>query len=292
MPNIINIVLPTFSVILIGYLFGKWRQINIASVTDVALYVGVPALVFVSLLKQDIVLVEAAKIWAASLLITLGCYLTARIAFKALKQKHSGLYVPISIMNTVNIPFPIISLAYGAPGMVAATLFFLPSSLIVFSFGTYLMSRGHWKENIKEIFRQPAIYAAVLGLVVNLLDVEVPGLLVGTLDFVALMTIPLVLFILGYNLSQSRMTTLPTTLLASFIRVGVGLGIGLLVVQVLDITGVFRSVVILNSAMPAATISVLLATKYNSEAKLVSSVVFVTTLASLVMVPLLLQVLG
>jgi len=292
MPNIFNIVLPTFSVILIGYLFSRFRKINVASITDITLYIGVPALVFVSLIKQKIVLVEAAKIWVASLIIMFGCFLIAWIAFKILKQKHSGLYLPISIMNTVNIPFPIISLAYGATGMVAATLFYIPNSLIVFSIGTYMVSGGHWKENIKEIFRQPAVYASIIGLLVNFLNIPVPELLISALDFIAMMAIPLVLFILGYNLSQSRMTTLPTTLLASFIRMGVGLGIGLMVVQVLDITGVFRSVVIFYSAMPAAAIVSILATKYDNEADLVSSVVFVTTLASLVVVPLLLQMLG
>jgi predicted permease len=88
------------------------------------------------------------------------------------------------------------------------------------------------------------------------------------------------------------MSSLPTTFLASFLRMGVGLGIGLLVVYLLDMTGVYRSVVILDSAMPAAALSALLAAKYNNEAGLISSVVLVTTIASLVIVPLLLRMLA
>jgi len=292
MLNIIDIILPTFFAILIGYLVGKLTKINIAPVTDITLYIGVPALVFVSLTKQDIVLADAAKIWAASLIITIGCMLVAWLVFKATGQKHSGLYVPIGVMNTVNIPFPIVSLAYGAPGLAAATLFNIPNNLFVFTVGTGIMTRKHWRENIKEVFRLPVIYASILGLILNLLDVPVPSLVLEPLAFISQLAGPLVLITLGFNISKAKMTAIPTSLLASFLRMGVGLGIGLLIVQALDITGVFRSIVILDSVMPAAAMSSILATKYDNEAELVSSVVFVTTLASLVVIPVLLNVLG
>jgi hypothetical protein len=291
MPTVINIVLPAFAAILIGYLFGRFRRINLSSIVDVTINIGVPALVFVSLIKHDIVLVDAVKICAASLIIMLGCLVIAWIVFKLLKQRHSGLYLPISAMNSVNLPFPIVSLAYGASGMVAVPLFYFPNILFIFSFGTYLMAKKSWQHNVREVIKQPALYSSLLGITVNLFDIGIPGLLVDAVDFIALMAIPLMLFTLGYNLSKSRVTTLSTTLLSSFMRMGVGLGMGFLVVQVLGITGVFRAVVLLESVMPAAVLSSILATKYDNETELVSSVVFVTTLASLIVIPLMLQLL-
>jgi predicted permease len=292
MPNLIDIVLPTFVVIFIGYLIGKLTKIKIAPVVDITLYVGVPALVFVSLLSQKIVLLDAAKIWAASIIIMLGCLIVARLVFMLLKQKHSGLYVSISLMNTVNIPFPIIYLAYGAEGLIAATLFYIPNCLSLYSFGIYTMAGKQWKDNIKEVLKQPVVYAFVSGLILNFLNIKVPVLIVNSLDFISLMAIPMVLLVLGHNLSTVRMSSFPTTLLASFLRVGVGLIIGLIVVNVLNITGIFRSVVILDSAMPAAAMSSLLATKYQNEAELVSSVVLLTTVASLIVIPFLLNMLA
>jgi predicted permease len=292
MSNIIEIVLPTFMVIAIGYLIGKFAKINIAPVADINLYVAVPALVLVSMLNQKIILLDAAKIWAASITIILGCLLLAWLVFKVLKQKHSGLYVSIAVMNTVNIPFPIIFLAYGAVGMTAATLFYIPGCISAYSLGIFIMAGKKWRDNIKEVAKQPAVYAAILGLLFNLYNVHVPELIHNTLDFVSKMAIPLILLVLGCNLAKVRIASVPTTLLASFLRVGIGLALGLLVVHVFNITGVYRSVVILDSAMPAAAVSSLMATKYNNEAELVSSVVFLTTVASLVIIPLLLHVLG
>jgi hypothetical protein len=135
------------------------------------------------------------------------------------------------------------------------------------------------------------MYAAIGGLLLNLLDVSVPELVLGPLSFISTMVIPLVLLVLGSNLSRVKLTSLPTTFLASFLRVGVGLVLGFLVVNLFDLTGVLRSVVILNSAMPAAAMTSMLATKYDNEAELVSSVVLVTTLGSLIVIPFLLRML-
>lgn len=292
MPNIIDIVLPTFIVIFIGYLIGRLTKIDMAAVVDIALYIGAPALVFISLLNKKIVLVDAAKVWAAAIIIMFGCGIIAWLVFKILKQRHSGLYVSISMMNTMNIPFPVVYLAYGVEGLIAATLFYIPNSLLMSSLGVYIMAGRRWRESIKEVFKLPIIYAAALGLILNLLDVNVPELVIGSLDLIAMMALPLVLLVLGYNLSKARMTSFPTTLLASFLRMGIGLVIGLFVVNFLDITSIFRSVVILVSAMPAAAMSSILATKYGNEADLVSSVVFLTTIASLIIIPFLLNMLA
>ncbi len=292
MPDIIEIVLPTFFAIFLGYLVGRFTRINITPVVDITLYIGVPALVLVSLLNKEIVLTDAAKMWASSLIIMLGCLVIAWLVFKLIRQKHSGLYISISMMNTVNIPFPVIYLAYGVEGLVGATLFYIPNVALMYTLGIYVMAGKRWKENMKEMLRQPVIYAAVIGLLLNFLNVRVPGLIVDSLDFVSMMAIPLVLLVLGHNLSRVRIKSFPTTVLACFLRMGVGLAIGLGIVSALNITGIYRSVVILDSAMPAAAASTILATKYRSEAEMVSSVVFLTTLVSLASIPFLLHILG
>jgi predicted permease len=292
MTDIFYIVVPTFFAIFVGYMVGRLSKISMAPVVDITLYIGVPALTFVSLLNNKIVLLDAVKIWASSLIIMLGCGLIAWLVFKIIRQKHSGLYVPIAVMNTINIPFPIIYLADGAEGLVPATLFYIPTAILVYSLGVFIMAGKHWKHNIKEVLKLPIVYAAVLGLILNLLSVKVPALVFDSLDFISKMAIPLVLIVLGHNLSSARITSFPTTLLACVLRMGVGLAIGLLVVSALHVSGVFRSVVILDAAMPAAAASAILAAKYQNEAETVSSVVFLTTLVSLVSIPLLLRMLG
>lgn len=292
MIGILNVVLPTFVVIVIGYLMGKIKKMDMRPIVDLVFYIGLPSLAFTSVTDKTIVLLDATKIWAAAISIMFGCGLTAWLVFKLIRQKHSGLYIPILIMNTVNIPFPIISLAYGAEGLFAATLFYIPNMLALYTVGIYLASGGHLKDGLKAMLKVPALYAAVAGLVVNFSHFEVPELIVKPLSVIGSMVIPLVLLILGSNLAAVRLRSLPTTLLASFLRVGIGISLGFLVVNLFQLSGILRAVVILDSAMPAAANAAMLATKYENEAELVASVVFVTTVASLVIIPFLLSVLA
>ncbi|MFC1897162.1 AEC family transporter [Chloroflexota bacterium] len=292
MINLLNVLMPTFVVILIGYLFGKIAKINMSAMVEVSFYVGLPALTFVSMTNTKIVLLDATKIWASALIIMFGCWIVAWLVFKIIGQKHSGLYIPIALMNTRVIPFAIIYLTYGPEGLYAATLFYIPNILLLCSLGVYIASGKHWKESIKEVFRVPTIYAAVGGLMFNFLNIAVPELVAKPLNFIGMMVIPLGLLVLGRNLSVVKLTSLPTTFLASFIRVGVGLLFGFLAVNLFNLTGILKSVVILDSAMPAAVMSVTLATKYNNEAEQVSSVVFITTISSLVVIPFLLHMLS
>ena len=142
---------------------------------------------------------------------------------------------------------------------------------------------------LKEVLKIPPIYAAVVGLLLNILEVDVPEVITTPLNIIGLMAIPLVLLVLGNNLSKINITSVPTTILASFLRIGVGLGFGFLAVTIFDLTGILRAVVILNSAMPAAVNAAIIATKYDNESDLVSSVIFVTTVASLAVIPFILS---
>jgi predicted permease len=290
--QLIDVVLPTFIIIFIGFIFGRIKKPDLSAVTEILIYIGIPSLVLTSMLEKDIVLGNALKVWGSALIIMFGCGTVAWIVFTVLRKKHSGLYIPISIMNAVNIPFPIIYLVYGSDGLFAATLFMIPSGILMYTAGIYIASGKDWKGALKEVFKIPPVYAAILGLLLNLFKVDVPDLVLQPLRIIGLMAIPLVLLVLGNNLSKIKVTSVPTTLLASFLRVGVGLGFGFLAVTVFDLTGVLRAVVILDSAMPAAVNAAIITTKYRNEPELVSSVVFVTTIVSLAIIPFLLNFLG
>lgn len=288
--DLLNILLPTFTAIFVGFLIGKFSKINMAGIIDLIFYVGVPALGFTSMMDKKIVLADASKVWASAIIIMLGCGLVAWTIFRMSGKKHSGMFISVMMMNTVNIPFPILSQLFGKDGLSGAILFYIPNVIILYSLGIIILSRKNWKNGLKEMAKVPAIYASVLGLAFNLLSVPVPAVILTQMNFIGTMTVPLVLITLGAKLAVVKIKSLPTTFIASGIRLGVGLGLGFAAVAIFHLTGVLRSVVIFDSAMPAAVNTSLLAIKYDSEPDLVSSVVFVTTIASLVMIPFLILI--
>jgi predicted permease len=224
--EIVNVVLPTFLAILIGYALGKTVRIDMTGLIDVVFYIGLPCIAFVSILSQDIVLLDAVKVWASTLMVTSGCGVIGFLLFKLIKKKHSGLYLPMSWPNSVNIPFPIITLAYGPAGLFAATLYYIPNVILMYSIGVFIAAGKSWRENLKEMLKVPTVYAAILALLLNLGHLSVPSLVIKPLDFISGMVIPAVVLTLGYNLSKVKITSLPTTLLASLVRVGGGMAIG------------------------------------------------------------------
>ena len=256
------------------------------------MYIALPALAFTSMLDKPIVLADAAVLWAAALLIVVGGFLMAFVFFRVSRQKHSGLYLPIAFMNNVNIPFPIIYMAFGSAGLSVATLFYIPNAILIYTLGVHIASKSaSWKDSAREIARVPLIYAALGGLALNLFGIVPPALVTDSLKFIGTAAIPLVLIVLGVNLSGIRLAQLSTAALASALRLFGGLALGLLMVALFDFQGVTRAVVLFEAAMPSAAFGSILCAKYQNESELVSTVVFITTVVSVVTVPLLLYLL-
>jgi len=289
MHEIATIIAPTFFAILVGYLYGRLRRASPAALIDIAMYIAVPCLAFTSIMARPIVLGQAAKIWASCVFIMAGTYVFARVVLTLKGGTHSGVYLPIIFSNSVNIPFPIIYMAFGAEGLANAALFYIPNGILIYSLGIYMAAgQKGLKVGVAETLRTPLLYAAVLGLVLNLSGVRVPGLVMDALGLVGRAGIPLVLIVLGISIGRIKFSHLPLTVFASVTRMGGGLAFGLLVVWLLGLTGIPRSVVIFDAAMPAAVFTSMIAAKYDNEVELVSSVVLMTTLLSVAAIPLLL----
>lgn len=288
--QIVTIIGPTVFVILLGYFFRRLSKIDLAPVADVALLVATPCLAFHSMYTSKIVLREAGELWLSLFFVMAGTVLLAKVVFTVLRQRHSGLYIAIVFANMVNIPLPIIYLAFGDEGAARVILMSIPQAILMYSLGVYVASnQGSVRQGLHTMLRTPLIYAALLGLVLNLIRVPLPEVVVLSTKFMGQASVPLMLFLLGSTVGRFRVTQGWLTLGAAVLRMGVGFSLGLLIAWLLDLEGLVRVVVIFESSMPAAVVGSVLCLKYrNEEKELVASVVLVTTLAAIGVVPALL----
>ncbi|NLV71096.1 MAG: AEC family transporter [Actinobacteria bacterium] len=290
MEQIINVLGPTFFAIVLGYLFGRaTRGAGAAALIDVALFIATPCLVFYSMQASTIVISEALYLWASTVLVMTGSFVLAWLAFGTRKKGGPGLYLPIVFSNTINIPLPIIYLAFGDVGVANLVLYGIPNLLLVYSLGVYVAS-GHKAvgQGVKTVLKTPLVYAAVIGLVVSLTGTRLPAAVVNSVEFVGRAAVPLMLLVLGMNMGRFRFSQIPLTLIASVIRMGGGFLLGLSAVWLLGLTGIPRAVVIFQAAMPGAVVTSVLCTKYNNQAELASSIVLSTTLMAVGVIPALL----
>jgi predicted permease len=289
MEQIVNVIGPTFFAIILGYVLGRFTHVRAAGLVDVAVYVATPCLAFGSMYSSAVFLGEALRIWASCLIIMAGTFVMAWIAFGIFRKPRPGLYLPIVFSNTINIPLPIIYLAFGDEGVSKTMLFYIPNGLLVYSLAVYIASgQKGARLGMRAMFRTPLIYAALLGLLLNVTGVPLPEVVTSAFKLVGQAAVPLMLLILGMTIGGVRLTQLPVTLGASVIRMGGGFLMGLLAVWLLGLTGMPRAIVLFEAAMPSAVFVSLLATKYDNEAELVSSIVLTTTLLGIGVIPALL----
>jgi predicted permease len=289
MEQIVTIIGPTLFAVALGYLFGRVSRASEATLVNVSMYVAAPCLVFSSMYSSKVVIEGAAKMWASCLMILVGTFLLAWLVFGLVWKKHSALYLPIVFQNTINIPLPIIALAFGPEGVAQTMLFYIPYALLINTLGVYMASgRKGLKEGLLIILRTPLIYAVILALVLNFSGVVLPEVVDKSFSLVGGASVPLMLIVLGMTIRGTRFTQVPATLTASAIRMGGGFCLGLLAVWVFGLTGIPRAIVLFEAAMPSAMFASVLASRYRNEAELVSSVVLATTVLSVVAIPALL----
>ena len=286
--QVLSIVFPVFSIIAIGYIFARFKKIDLEPVIDILLYLTIPALVLSSLSHKAILLTDLVSISIAACAVVLGVGAISRVYLKIVGVEGSGsFYLPVMFMNAGNIPFPLALLAFGVDGLQAAVLYYIATSVLVYTLGIY-MAKGPGGGGLGEIFRLPLIYSAAIGIGLNLAGVDLSGPILTTLDMLGAATIPLMQLSLGYYLYRTSLKDLRLTLAGSLIRILGGLAVAYAIVTLLGIEGVSRKVVLLSSAMPSAVITFVMSYKYDLDSDLVASIVATSTIISILTIPILL----
>ena len=186
-------------------------------------------------------------------------------------------------MNAGNMGFPLALFAFGEAGMQRATLMFVMLTFLQYSLGIYILNgRGNWTE----IFRLPLIYAAIMGISVNLAQLRIPELLLQPITMLGQATIPIMLISLGYRLHDVESLQWGHALGGGLLRIFGGFAAANIAVNLIVAAGVNRQVLLLYGALPAAVVTFVLAEKYRQDPGLAASIVVISTFASILTIPI------
>jgi predicted permease len=285
---LVQTVLPIFLIIAVGYAIGTLKKVDVQPFIDLIVYVAGPCLIFASIARSDINLTDFTTIAGAALAIVLVMTSVALLIFKLTRSDKKGLYLPLVFGNTSYLGYPVALFAFGMAGLSRAVVFDMINSLVIFSLGIYIV---HQKNEIREAFKIPLLHAVVVGLAFNLLHIPVPDVIFTPIEMIGMITIPLALLVLGYKLTEIKLTAVKVAVLASVFRILGGFLVALAIIELLSIDGMVRDIILLQAAMPSAVMGMILAAKYDRDASLVASVVLITTVLSLISIPLILAML-
>jgi predicted permease len=194
-----------------------------------------------------------------------------------------GLVVVTMFGNGGNYGLPVTLFAFGETALASAVIFYVTSSVLVYSAGVVIASSGSTspRQALAGIFKVPPIYGLLLAGVMNLLGWELPLPLIRPVELLAGGAVPAMMLVLGLQMAQARAPErLGFVTGAAVFQLLIGPVVGLLLAPLFGLTGPARQAAVLEASMPTAVVTTILAVEYRIDPTFVTGVVLVTTLLS------------
>lgn len=282
--TVLEIVAPVFILAAIGFIWVKLGfEYRIEFITRLAMTLSVPALIFTALMKTEI---DPAALTALSLAALVGYAALTLVFFlivKLAKLNTRTFLAPLIFGNTGNLGLPLALFAFGDAGLGYAVVVFAVMAILSFTFGIYLVAGG---ANLKTIAKEPLVFATLLGAVFLAMGWETPTFLTNALDLVGQIAIPVMLITLGVAVARLHPQGLGRALILAIVKVAVSVGIGWVTAQAFDLDPTAMAVLTVQLATPVAVTSYMLAEKYGADSDSVAGLVVVSTVLSVIALPL------
>jgi predicted permease len=288
--ELIAIISPVLICAGIGFYWSKTGTDYPAEfISRMVMNVGAPCLILSSLLKVDADFGQLGFVAEAAVLVVIAMLLMGLATVRLLKLDGATYLPPLIFANTGNMGLSVAFFTFGDTGLALAVCYFVVTTFLHFTLGIFLVSggQGHWSEQLKELLRQPILYAMLVGMVMLFADLPAPKWFSNTVGLIGGLTIPLMLITLGVSLASLKFESLQRSSLFSVMRVFGGLAVGWVICELLGLTGVTRGVILLQASMPVAVFNYLFAYKYNRNAEEVAGTVIVSTLMAFALLPFL-----
>ncbi|OKP76603.1 permease [Paenibacillus helianthi] len=300
--TLVEVIVPLSIPVVSGALLGRFKNLDTKPLLMLYLYFLSPAIILDTLATAKISFDDVYKTLAFSLLNLLVLWALARLIGRVLKlaaPEAAGLTLISTFTNSVNYGLPLVLLAFGQLGLDKASVYVIAQMVIVNTIGVYFAARSQFSigSAVRSVFSLPAIYAAMLALLLRALGLHMPHEIASGVSMVAGAYSPVVLAILGAQMVRVQTADVVRNVRLAF---WTGLSVRLLLapltaallLYLLNISGTLFAVLLILASMPVAVNSVVLAERFGSSPALVSRCILWTTLASFLVLPILISIVG
>lgn len=284
--TVLEIVSPVFLLALVGFTWVKLGfEYRVEFVTRLAMTLSVPCLIFVSLMQTDIDPNALAALSLASF-ATYGAIIVGSWAMVRLFRLETRTYLaPLIFGNTGNLGLPLALFAFGAEGLGYAVVVFAVMAILSFTYGVWLVSGGG---SVLKVLKEPLVGATLLGALFLWQGWETPAFLTRTLDLIGQIAIPIMLITLGVAVARLVPQSMGRAALLSLLKAGLCAGSAAVIGHWFGLAPIALGVLVVQMTTPVAVTSYLLAEKYGANADDVAGLVVVSTVLSVIILPLIL----
>ena len=297
-------ILVILGMILVGFVIGekgwfddKSRGLLAKLVTQVALpcymlYTITQRFTAADLLKM----LPALRFPALSMVLLLGIATGVARIF-AVRQDRRGLFISMFFnSNTIFVGLPINQALFGDASIPYVLIYYMCNTTFFWTLGTYLIQRDgegeaqfDLKTSLKKVF-SPPLMGFLLGLVLVMLQIKLPAFLASDLQYLGNLTPPLSMIFIGLSVSHVGVKQLVLEKDQLLILLGRFLVAPLLMATIVywvPLPSLMKQVFIIQSAMPVMTNAPVVARLYGADSDYAAVMVTETTLATMVVIPIL-----
>ena len=297
-------ILVILGMILVGFVIGekgwfddKSRGLIAKLVTQVALpcymlYTITQRFTAADLLKM----LPALRFPALSMVVLLGIATGVARIF-AVRQDRRGLFISMFFnSNTIFVGLPINQALFGDASIPYVLIYYMCNTTFFWTLGTYLIQRDgegeaqfDLKTSLKKVF-SPPLMGFLLGIVLVMLQIKLPAFLASDLQYLGNLTTPLSMILIGLSVSHVGVKQLVLRKDQLLILLGRFLVAPLLMATIVywvPLPSLMKQVFIIQSAMPVMTNAPVVARLYGADSDYAAVMVTETTLATMVVIPIL-----
>ena len=297
-------ILVILGVILVGFVIGekgwfddKSRGLLAKLVTQVALPCYMLYTITQRFTAADLlIMLPALRFPALSMVILLGIATGVARIF-AVRQDRRGLFISMFFnSNTIFVGLPINQALFGDASIPYVLIYYMCNTTFFWTLGTYLIQRDGEGEaqfdirtSLKKVF-SPPLMGFLLGLVLVILHIKLPAFLASDLQYLGNLTTPLSMIFIGLSVSHVGVKQLVLGKDQLLILLGRFLVAPLLMASIVywvPLPSLMKQVFIIQSAMPVMTNAPVVARLYGADSDYAAVMVTETTLATMVVIPIL-----
>ncbi len=288
-------ILPIFIIVALASVYYRLMRPDIPQIANLTLMVFVPIFILEALIKHKVTLPILLKPILFMLLLTGALMLLAHLTAKAMKATENEritLILAASMINVGNFGLPLIYFAFDKRAEACSILYFSAFNFPLATVAIFISSREKKVGKIlMDIAKIPILYAVVIALIITGWSLPMPLALSKGLALLAQATIPLLIFVLGLQLSNLKMKVsyLKIILFAVGIRLIISPLIASPALQFLGITGLEQQVALVQTSTPTALLPLMYAIRFNRSPDLLAAIILATVLLSSISLTVLIK---
>jgi malate permease and related proteins len=286
-------LLPVFAIAGVGFLLARFAHVQVQTVSRLTFHALAPALVFNILATSTAESSQVGRMVRFYALVAVSAALMARLIAIPLRLDRRALTAFLLVVicsNSGNYGLPVTLLAFGREALTFASVYFVTSSMFTYTGGVFLAASG--KRSVRDaligVARIPAVYGALAAVLTMSLGIHVPAAVRAPITLLSDAAVPMMILVLGMQLERAARPERPLVVVAAVVvslvlTPLVAIGIAHLV----GLRGAAFQAGVLQTSMPTAVITTILAVEFDVVPDFVTSVVFVSTLLSPITVTLM-----